>query len=34
MLFLEWERRKRMEAAGIRDFQQIVAQRISPQLLE
>ena len=26
--------RKRIEAAGIRDFQQIVAQGISPQLLE
>jgi regulator of protease activity HflC (stomatin/prohibitin superfamily) len=26
--------RKRIEAAGVRDFQQIVAQGISPQLLE
>ena len=26
--------RKRIEAQGIRDFQQIVAQGISPQLLE
>ncbi len=26
--------RKRIEAGGVRDFQQIVAQGISPQLLE